>query len=217
MERNWTTLYALGELPEAERSRFEEHFFDCPTCSEAVRRAYLLVRGAEATLHRPIFRTEQPVAAQVRQLKTARRVWPMALHALPYAALLLLSVGSGYEYLALQRARAPQTVVAFAIEPQAKGEPARIVLPAAGEFVELDFDIMDPASQYHWEIQPLGADGARLHGEAQAQAKALVLKLLIPTATLHPGRYKATITCPPDHRDEYPFEVTGGSGPKGNP
>jgi len=38
-------LYLLNELTEEERRRFEEHYFDCATCAEAVEAGQTFVRG----------------------------------------------------------------------------------------------------------------------------------------------------------------------------
>jgi hypothetical protein len=207
LESDWRRLYVLGELPEPERSRFEEHFFDCPSCADAVRTAYLLVRGAETTFQRQIFTAEPaPAPAPTTQkAKSHPRRW--ALYALPYAAVVCLSVGAGVEYVALRKAQAPQTVVSFSVPPQAKGEPYRIALPAAGQFVELDFDLLDTAPQYDWEIRTAGSNRALMTGRAKPSANSVTLKLLVPTAKLRPNRYEAAISFPPAHKTVYPFEV----------
>jgi hypothetical protein len=63
-----TERYMLGEMGEAERSAFEEHFFSCAECAEDVRAAGILRRGIrEAGSHyarrRPV---EIPVAGSWR-------------------------------------------------------------------------------------------------------------------------------------------------------
>jgi|SRR5580658_2097831 hypothetical protein len=217
IERDWKTPYVLGELPERERDRFEEHFFDCATCSDGVKTAYLLLRGVEVTLKHPIFGTEMEEAPSVPERRTARPIWPRAMQALPYAAILCLSLGTGVEYVALQTARSPQTVVAFAIHAQAKGSTQEILLPVADAFVELEFDLPDVAPQYNWEIKSAGADRALMSGQARPPANTVVLKLLVPANRLHPGRYEAAISFPPGHVTMYPFDVSAGPERKGAP
>src|SRR5580700_7248945 len=198
IERDWKTAYVLGDLQEPERSRFEEHFFDCPTCSEGVRTAYLLLRGVEVTLKHPIFGAEISETPVVPIRKPARTVGPWVMRALPYAAIVVLLGGTATQYVALRKVRSPQVLAAFTIPAQAKGSTQKIVLPAGGGFVELDFDLLDAAAQYHWEIRSAGAGRALMSGPAQLPADAVVLKLLVPANLLQPGRYVAAISFPPD-------------------
>jgi len=83
-------------------------------------------------------------------------------------------------------------------------------LPAAGGLVELEFDLLETAPQYHYEIRSAGADRALLSGQAPALANAVVLKLLVPANRLRPGRYEAAISFPPGHKTTYPFDVVNG-------
>lgn len=227
IERDWKTPYVLGELPEPERDRFEEHFFDCPTCSEGVKTAYLLLRGVEATLKRPIFATELvpeaeeappvPERKPAQPMRAARPKWSWAIQALPYAAIVCLSLGAGVQHYALEKALSPRMVVAYDMAPQAKGGTQQIVLPATGEFVELKFDLIVVAPQYNWEIKPAGADRVLMSGQARPPAHAVVLQLLVPAASLHPGRYEATLIVPSGNKTVYPFEVIEEPGRNGAP
>jgi len=108
-------------------------------------------------------------------------------------------------------------VVSFAIPAQAKGGSHEIVLPEAGGFVELELDLLDLAPQYNWEIKSAGTDRALMRGQAQPPANTLVLKLLVPADKLHPGRYEAALSVPPDRKMVYPFDVVAGPGRKGAP
>jgi hypothetical protein len=216
IERDWKTRYVLGELPEPERERFEEHFFDCPACSEAVKTAYLLLRGVEVTLKHPIFGTEVEEVRTAPERSTARPIWPRALRALPYAAILFLSLGAGVQYIALQKARSPQNVVAFTIPPQAKGSTKEVLLPPDG-FVELELDLVDVAPQYNWEIRSAGADRTLMSGNTRPLPDTVVVRLLVPADKLRPGRYEAALSVPPDRKTVYPFDVVADPGRKGAP
>ncbi len=50
LNRSLTERYVLEELEVAEAAEFEEHFFECPTCAEDVRRASVLVANLKAVL-----------------------------------------------------------------------------------------------------------------------------------------------------------------------
>jgi len=218
IERDWKTPYVLGELPEREGNLFEEHFFDCPTCSESVRTAYLLLRGAEVTLKHPIFGTELTEAPSAPLRKAPRPIRPWAMRAWPYAAVLFLSLAFAREYFNLQKARSPQVVAAFTISAQSKGSTQEVILPVGGGFVELDFDLLNLATQYYWEIRPAGAPRSLMSGQARPAANTLVLKLLVPSNKLHSGRYEADIAVPPSpHNTVYPFSVVDEQERKGAP
>jgi len=217
LERDWRTLYVLGELAEPERSRFEEHFFDCPDCADAVKRSYLLLRGAESTLKRSIFAAAPQTAVPAPKPRNPRTALSWSLRALPYAAMVCLSVAAGFQYVALERARSPQTLVSFDIAPQAKGEAEKITLPETGGFVELELDLLQPAPLYHWEIKSAGAARALTGGEVRPPANTLVLKLLVSADKLHPGRYEAAIAVPSGQRTVYPFEVIAAPSRKSTP
>lgn len=209
IEKDWTALYVLGELPEPERERFEEHLFDCPACSGKVKTGFLLLRGVEATFHRPIGGTvEEPARVPVPQRKASRRAWPRPMLLLPYAALVLLSVGTGVEYAGLRKAQSPQPVVSFAIPPQARGITHEIQLPRDGQFVELELDLLEQAPQYRWSIRSAGAGALVMSGEASRPENASALRLLLPVHKLHPGRYEALLTPHSGQETVYPFEVT---------
>jgi len=60
--------YLLGEMSEAEREEFEQHFFECPECAEALETGALLVEDAKAVLR------EQPRAV-VPQRKKINFAW----------------------------------------------------------------------------------------------------------------------------------------------
>ena len=64
--------YALGEMTEDERERFEEHYFGCPMCADAVRLGTLFIvnlrvvlREGRGTVKPPQFLNAQPFEAIV--------------------------------------------------------------------------------------------------------------------------------------------------------
>ena len=70
---DWVRQYVLDELPEPERERFEEHFFECSACSDRVRTAYLLLRGVEATLQRDLIRPDCGLERAAAGARSPRR------------------------------------------------------------------------------------------------------------------------------------------------
>lgn len=60
MDQHLTEKYLLGELSEAEAAEFEEHFFECETCTEDVVQASRWAANLKAVLR------EESTAVEVR-------------------------------------------------------------------------------------------------------------------------------------------------------
>jgi len=200
-ERDWTQKYVLGELQQPERERFEEHLFDCPACSEKVRTAQLYVRGVEATLKRTIVFPKQETDRSPKD----KAAWFRPMVALPYAAMLLLSVGAGSQYIALRKTVSPQAIMSFAIHPQVKGEVSTIQPPEAGNFVELEPELLEISPSYQWELRPAGAAQGVASGEARLSANDSV-KFLVPVK-LRASRYELVLRGQTGREVIYPFEI----------
>jgi hypothetical protein len=85
--------YLLDELDEAERSQYEEHFFDCQECAEDVMSGAAFVANAEAVL--PSFAREGVVQKENGRPRGAgwtALFWPAPVG---MAAALVLSLGLG--------------------------------------------------------------------------------------------------------------------------
>ncbi len=206
--QDWTNRYVLGELPEPERGLYEEHFFECASCADRIRTAYLLVRGVETTLKQDSFQAARPLASAERKSPRVHFDWWRPAVALPFAAMLVLSAGTAFEYAALQKATAPQTVVAYAIPPQTKGEYYPIQLPSSGEFVQLEFDLLDPVSpQYSWTLRAAGSSKPLMSDVARPPASATSLKLLLPIRRLQAGRHELVLRGETGRELIYPFEI----------
>ena len=106
--------YALGEMSEAERDQYEEHFFDCPDCADEVRSAALFLENAGAVAREGDVGKED---IKERSVARPRASWdwrslflPMPLAA---AAALVLLLGGPAGYLALVKVpQLEQTIAA---------------------------------------------------------------------------------------------------------
>src|SRR5689334_5985411 len=74
--------YLLGEMNDAERDSFEEHFFSCAVCAEDVRAGATLRDGVRVGL--------------ARVAPTRRAAWRPAV-AIPWAAAATLALVVGYQ------------------------------------------------------------------------------------------------------------------------
>jgi len=80
--------YLLGELPEAQRDAYEEHYFSCALCADQLRSAAQFL-GASRELFAAF-----PAARRATETKRdSRWAWFRPALALPVFALLLLVVG----------------------------------------------------------------------------------------------------------------------------
>ena len=73
-----TERYLLGELSPAQKDAFEEHFFSCGECAEAVAQGAYFVDNARAALaeQRPAAVPPAVIASQSRWLQTCSACTP---------------------------------------------------------------------------------------------------------------------------------------------
>jgi hypothetical protein len=86
--------YALGQMSEPERDRFEEHFFDCPECAEEVKAAATFLEDVEAVAREdvpaePNYRWPTPPEPSPWWHSWKAAFWPMPVGAAASLALLL--------------------------------------------------------------------------------------------------------------------------------
>src|SRR5262249_53892741 len=90
--------YLLGEMTDAERLEFEDHFFGCAECAEDIRLGVLMADGARAGLARDA--EPAAIAGPPLVFPTPRR-WRASV-ALPYAAAAGLALVVGYQAFELR-------------------------------------------------------------------------------------------------------------------
>src|ERR1700732_5377478 len=117
--------YILGEMEGNERELFEEHFFECETCSMDVRASAVFVANTRALARDEALKHE---AAP----KRGWRGWLQPVWA-PAFAMLLLAV-AGYQSLVsiprlnreVESATAPRQVAVTVLSGQARGAAAPV-------------------------------------------------------------------------------------------
>jgi Putative zinc-finger len=182
--------YILGEMSEAERDSFEEHFFSCEICAGDVVAADRMREGARAG-----FAKAAPPAPVVTQ--ATRRPWKPAI-VIPWATAAMMTLVAGYESFhavapgagALNRpiALAPTTLRAATRgeEPTIGAKPDS-VLTLAVDLGSARFD------RIKYEIRN-ERDELSGSGEAAAPTPGAPLLLLIPSSVFRTsGRYVLTL------------------------
>jgi hypothetical protein len=183
--------YILCELSAVERDDFEEHYFDCPECAEAVRRLSQLRAGTQAIM---CGRVEE-ASSRWQQLQSwwSRRqplgVQPALAGAL--AALCLTAV-VGYQNLELRNQLRPQSVQSVFLAPATRGELPLVRSQATGPFVLLEADLPTASGKLTWSVRS-GDGKVALDGAGPAPEPGLSFKVLLPADKLQAGEYALTV------------------------
>ncbi|BDC52617.1 hypothetical protein F183_A49320 [Bryobacterales bacterium F-183] len=200
--------YLLGDLEPALRARFEEHFFGCPTCAEALRTGAVLEEAARALLQADpslnvaesrrragIVPSSDAAAqgtqdAQVRAAADRRSGWmprPGVRVWVPWAVALFFAVVSFQQYRELA---APRIESAAPLILRADARGAAVSASASADTaISLTIDVPTDGL-YHWNLYP-NEGKTRLTGEAKSVRGALVI--IIGAGTLEPGVYTVAL------------------------
>lgn len=183
--------YLLGELSEAERDRFENHFFDCPACAEDVRAGAIFEANARAVL------AEQPRRAPVPGWLDWLRLRP-AFAASLAGLVVVLSGISTYEALVvvpglraeLAQVAAPQSYPSFFLRSISRGDEQVIEVPGDSRFFGLSVDLALEHGFPRFQGEVLSESGAsRFFVLLPAPRRPIAsMNLLIPASSLELGR-----------------------------
>jgi hypothetical protein len=181
--------YASHELSPADRTAFEEHFFDCLECADTVRFELAFAANVRA-ISREMRAQEQGLRARAGSWGKWLgwlRLRPVA--AFSFAANLVLAAGLGYALLShTHQAARPRLIAAYFAPGPAKG--AETVHPiAAGETIyQVRFDILGRKNpSYAYEILD-GAGNPESSGSLKAPpGEDDSLNLQIPVENLPAG------------------------------
>ena len=192
--------YALGEMTPEERDRFEEHFFDCSECSQAVRDDVSIAAGVRAT------KPKQAVAP-------GNAWWATAV-----AAALVAVVG--YQNFVtiphLRGAAAPAARLAHPVSllmTESRGGSIAPVIVTPDEDLPLFFDVPPETPYPSYEADVRDASGkVRATIPITAQDARETVTMLIRAGVLTSGNYEVVVSgvdvakrkSPIAH---YPFEV----------
>lgn len=183
--------YTIGELEPARRDAFEEHFFDCPVCSNDVRDAAKVVAGIRT--------------------RDVRAITPAAPRLKWWAAAAVAAVLSGGLIVVEMDRNRPAAMARLGhpilLEPTSRGAsetspfrrdeaiPLTIIIPPE-----------DPQPVYECDVQDLSGHRLASQQVTLADAKDPVSMVLEP-GTLKPGKYNLVIRGGDREIAEYPFTV----------
>lgn len=200
--------YLLGEMSEAERDSFEEHYFSCPACAEDIRAGALMLEGAKKGL------AAEAGGGRVVPFTPPRPRSRMSV-VLPWAAAASLAVVVGYQSLVLlPKAREGYGATALSpitLRPASRGNPVAVTLRPGSTNVTLAVDV--PAfdgSELTYSVS--GPENATVvAGAAPVPSSGSPLLLLIPARAVEtPGDYRLVVKASTGGtaQEEYLFKVT---------
>lgn len=195
--------YLLGELTDADRDRFEAHFFSCARCADDVRALQTMAANTHAAFAAEALAPQGSRArvAEFRPRPSDRlRSWllpSMSLWAPAVAAVLLLGV-AGYQSLValpalrdqLAVASAPRAIPAAVLRPATRGDDTIVRVSAGEPFVHLSFDLTAATPTAELLCRVVDGNGREAVAVAvPAPPPGLPLHLLLPADRLVPGRH----------------------------
>jgi anti-sigma factor RsiW len=198
--------YLLGELAGQDRDDFEEHYFSCAECAEAVRNGAILTANGKALAREQALRPSGP--GQVTEIRPrpgrARSSWISI--ASSAAAAVLLSI-SGYQNLVtIPALKAPRAVERSVLRAQARGGvPAVHMGGQNSQVLALELNVERPLPAYRVELVEAGKV---VFAIPQVPVQDGVLEVA-PPRDLAPGHYEILVRNSPDGSEaaRYPFQI----------
>lgn len=195
VERQAADRYLLNDLSPAERSAFEEHYFECPECAAEVEAGAAFAANARAVLAE---------AGYYSGRRAGRIGWLRPAYVMAAAAVLVVIVG--YQELLriprlrreLQRLTEPRAYAAHFLRPVERGDEQVIAVPKEAQFVGLSLDIPPDAecAAYVCDIRAEAPEGGGFSIAAPAPGSpGAPINILIPVSHLQSGVYTLVLRC----------------------
>jgi anti-sigma factor RsiW len=167
--------YLLGEMNDAERDSFEEHYFSCAVCAEDVRAGATLRDGVRAGLAR---------------VEPAKRAWRPAI-AIPWAAAATLALMVGYQSMEKgssgSLSMAPLPLAPVTLRASTRGQEV-VVRPGPGGAVTLALDLGGQSFTGALAYELRQADGGQVaNGQTAAPTSGVPLMLVLPAGLVRNG------------------------------
>lgn len=197
--------YLLDELSPALREGFEEHFFECPECAEALRAGLILQQNGRALLRaEPHLAVAAGITGNQAEERPGTevwwRAWPRIPSLLPMAAAVFLAFFVLFGVLLWDRgfgtggngARDGDPVVSvrpFRIAAASREASASIVIES-GNLQPIVLDVKTDGP-YLWIVRQTQKGGTAFQGTADAHRGEL--SLILQTRRLAPGGYEISL------------------------
>jgi hypothetical protein len=174
--------YLLGEMDPWEAEAFEQHFFQCGECVEA------LESGAQFTENARALGTAVAAAPTPRaRLGWFKAWWARPAFAAPALVAAVLAGVVGYQGLELARLNQPRALEAYVLRAERRG-PERNSIRSGIAPVAVEMDLPEPAFPYYRCDLYNGSGKLRFSISSAAPAAGAPLRILMP-ARLAVGSY----------------------------
>jgi hypothetical protein len=177
--------YLLDDMADADRQKFEDHFFSCDLCADDLRITAAMLQGAREGFAAPSTSGHVlPMAVNVKA-PVIKPAWYRSA-ALPWAAAATLALVTAYQSLwvvpSLRQDSSPLALVPVTLRPASRGVEATI--PRGTGPVTLAVEINEPMQGEVTYILSTAAGRQIVSGRAAAPAPGTPLMLLMPSWTL---------------------------------
>jgi hypothetical protein len=180
--------YLLDDMSELERHLFEEHYFSCIECAEAVREAAAMREAARLASSGPPRALTPKVLRKTRWTLLTGRPWLRPSSFVPLAAAATLALIVGYQSMVvipnLQEGFAAQAIVPVVLRPATRGSEPAITISPDLAFVSLEPELTatPTAASLTFRLRTDSSDV--VSGTAQRPDPGARLVLLVSTAKL---------------------------------
>jgi Putative zinc-finger len=201
--------YLLGQMSEADRERYEQHFFACPRCAEEVKATARFMDTCRDLLAAP-----QPKVLPWRRAWFPRTSTAIVSGAL--AATLALAVYQNvFTIPALRQSATPGALTAFSfVAFNSRGAADRTIVAPRDQPFLIYFDIPPGQHAGGYDCRILAEDGrATVTAEVSEEKAQETVPFMIPAGELAPGTYALVVTArtdgskPPAEVVRFPFTL----------
>lgn len=146
--------YLLDEMTEEENSAFEEHFFDCRDCADAVRNGATFIDSGKELVRVDGPNVEYQPKAEI-ETGIAWKTWLPNAAAVFFAAILSYQNFVTIPRLTAERRVATPTDIVPLAANRSSGPAVTPVTVRNGRSTILSFDILSPTEYpaYRWEVR----------------------------------------------------------------
>ena len=224
IEHHAVEQYLLGEMNEQDGQAFEEHYFSCPECAEAVRTGVYFADNARFAVKEKSGKPDSPRnealppargPGTVSEMKT--RPDPGLWHRIapPVGAAAAVAIAFlGYQSLTGTAHEKPRILARTMLAPAARGEETAIIRSPVQKFIVLKLDVNSDEPFAHYRVDIEAEGGKSIMRDTGDKGADGALEIEVPSAELPPGHYVLLVHGQNDSSGSSASSGAGGIGPE---